>query len=75
MSYPWAQRGSPYRAQSTRFSSPVRISMFIEANPIAATGAVLISLAPFGALGLVATLLCAPLVTLLYAPSSGAPIG
>jgi hypothetical protein len=44
MSYPWAQRSSPYRAQSTRFSSSVRISTFIEANPIAVTGAVLISL-------------------------------
>jgi hypothetical protein len=44
ISYPWAQSGSPYRAHSTRFSSSVRISTSIEANPIAATGAVLISL-------------------------------
>jgi hypothetical protein len=42
MSYPWAQSGSPYRAQSMRFSSSVRISTFFEANPTAATGPVLI---------------------------------
>jgi hypothetical protein len=38
------------------FSSSVRISTFFEANPTAVTGAVLISLAPFGALDLVACL-------------------